>query len=78
MAPIDGTILNIKHPQIPDDNMSKAQPSKANGLGGVHLLGSDQDCKDVLGSDLDCKDLLGSDLGFHCPPHADLYQVPPT
>ena len=38
MAPLDGTILtkmNIKHPQMPDNNISKAQPSKACGLGGV-------------------------------------------
>ena len=37
MAPLDGTILtkmNIKHPQMPDNNISKAQPSKAKGLGG--------------------------------------------
>ena len=40
MAPLDGTILtkmNIKHPQMPDNNISKAQPSKAKGLGGLQL-----------------------------------------
>ena len=40
MAPLDGTILtkmNIKHPQMPDNNISKAQPSKAKGLGGVRF-----------------------------------------
>ena len=40
MAPIGGTIstkMNIKHPQMNDVNISKAQPSKANGLGGVVL-----------------------------------------
>ena len=42
MAPLDGTILtkmNIKHPQMPDNNISKAQPSKAKGLGGVRFQG---------------------------------------
>ena len=40
MAPIDGTIstkMNIKHPQMNDVNISKAQPSKAKGLGGVRF-----------------------------------------
>ena len=43
MAPLDGTILtkmNIKHPQMPDNNISKAQPSKAKGLGGVLTIRS--------------------------------------
>ena len=38
MAPIDGTIgmkININLPQTSDVNISKGQPSKANGLGGV-------------------------------------------
>ena len=38
MAPIDGAIgmkININHPQTTDVNISKAQPSKASGLGGV-------------------------------------------
>ena len=40
MAPIGGTIstkMNIKHPQMNDVNISKAQPSKAKGLGGVRF-----------------------------------------
>ena len=40
MTPIDGPILmKIKknHPQITDVNISKAQPPKAKGLGGVRL-----------------------------------------
>ena len=38
MAPIDGAIgmkININIPQTTDVNISKAQPSKASGLGGV-------------------------------------------
>ena len=38
MSPIDGPIglkMNINHPQTYSDNISKVQPSKANGLGGV-------------------------------------------
>ena len=41
MAPIDGANsikINIKHPQMSEVNISKAQPSKANGLGGVRGL----------------------------------------
>ena len=40
MAPIDGIIstkMNIKHPQMNDVNISKAQPSKAKDLGGVQF-----------------------------------------
>ena len=43
MAPIDGAIgmkININHPQTTDVNISKAQPSKASGLGGVVFLRS--------------------------------------
>ena len=43
MAPIDGAIgmkININHPQTTDVNISKAQPSKASGLGGVRGLRS--------------------------------------
>ena len=43
MAPIDGAIgmkININHPQTTDVNISKAQPSKASGLGGVRFLRS--------------------------------------
>ena len=43
MAPIDGAIgmkININHPQTTDVNISKAQPSKASGLGGVRCLRS--------------------------------------
>ena len=38
MAPIDGAIrmkIDINLPQTTDVNISKAQPSKASGLGGV-------------------------------------------
>ena len=38
MAPIDGAIgmkININTAQTTDVNISKAQPSKASGLGGV-------------------------------------------
>ena len=38
MAPIDGAIgmkINLDLPQTTDVNISKAQPSKASGLGGV-------------------------------------------
>ena len=31
------TKMNIKHPQMNDVNISKAQPSKAKGLGGVRF-----------------------------------------
>ena len=40
MSPIDGAIglkMNINRPQTYSENMSEAQPSKANGLGGVRL-----------------------------------------
>ena len=40
MTTIDGPILmkmNINHPQTADVNISKAQPPKAKGLGGVPL-----------------------------------------
>ena len=43
MAPIDGTIgmkIDINLPQTTDVNISKAQPSKASGLGGVVFLRS--------------------------------------
>ena len=43
MAPIDGAIgmkININLPQTTDVNISKAQPSKASGLGGVVFLRS--------------------------------------
>ena len=43
MAPIDGAIgmkININFPQTTDVNISKAQPSKASGLGGVVFLRS--------------------------------------
>ena len=38
MATIDGPIfmkMDINHLQMPDNNISKNQPSKAKGLGGV-------------------------------------------
>ena len=38
MAPIDGAIgmkINLDLPQTTDDHISKAQPSKVSGLGGV-------------------------------------------
>ena len=38
MSPIDGAIsmkININHPQTISNNISKDQPSKASGLGGV-------------------------------------------
>ena len=38
MSPIDGAIglkMYINRPQTYSENMSEAQPSKANGLGGV-------------------------------------------
>ena len=41
MAPIDGAIgmkIDINLPQTTDVNISKAQPSKASGLGGVVFL----------------------------------------
>ena len=41
MAHIDGAIdieININLPQTTDVNISKAQPSKASGLGGVVFL----------------------------------------
>ena len=41
MAPIDGAIsmkINLDLPQTTDVNISKAQPSKASGLGGVRCL----------------------------------------
>ena len=40
MTPIDGPIvmkMNINHPQTTDVNISKAQPPKVKGLGGVIL-----------------------------------------
>ena len=40
MTTINGPILmkmNINHPQTTDVNISKAQPPKAKGLGGVRL-----------------------------------------
>ena len=43
MAPIDGTNgmkINLDLPQTTDVNISKAQPSKASGLGGVVYLES--------------------------------------
>ena len=43
MAPIDGAIgmkIDINLPQTTDVNISKAQPSKASGLGGVRCLRS--------------------------------------
>ena len=43
MAPIDGAIgmkIDINLPQTTDVNISKAQPSKASGLGGVVFLRS--------------------------------------
>ena len=43
MAPIDGAIamqIDINLPQTTDVNISKAQPSKASGLGGVRGLRS--------------------------------------
>ena len=43
MAPIDGAIgmkINLDLPQTTDVNISKAQPSKASGLGGVRGLRS--------------------------------------
>ena len=43
MAPVDGAIgvkININHPQTTDVNISKAQPSKASGIGGVSGLRS--------------------------------------
>ena len=43
MAPIDGAIgmkININLPQTTDVNISKAQPCKASGLGGVRFLRS--------------------------------------
>ena len=43
MAPIDGAIgmkINLDLPQTTDVNISKAQPSKASGLGGVCSLRS--------------------------------------
>ena len=43
MAPIDGTNgmkINLNLPQTTDVNISKAQPSKASGLGGVVFLRS--------------------------------------
>ena len=43
MAPIDGAIgmkININTAQTTDVNISKAQPSKASGLGGVVFLRS--------------------------------------
>ena len=43
MAPIDGAIgmkINLDLPQTTDVNISKAQPSKASGLGGVVFLRS--------------------------------------
>ena len=43
MAPIDGAIgmkIDINLPQTTDVNISKAQPSKASGLGGVLCLRS--------------------------------------
>ena len=43
MAPIDGAIgmkINMNLPQTTDVNISKAQPSKASGLGGVVFLRS--------------------------------------
>ena len=46
MAPIDGAIgmkININHPQTTDVNISKAQPSKASGPGGVVFLKSKSD-----------------------------------
>ena len=41
MSPIDGPIVLVSEINLPhtyDDNISKAQPSKANGLGGVALI----------------------------------------
>ena len=41
MAPIDGAIgmkININTAQTTDVNISKAQPSKASGLGGVRCV----------------------------------------
>ena len=43
MAPIDGAIamkINLDLPQTTDVNISKAQPSKVSGLGGVRCLRS--------------------------------------
>ena len=43
MAPIDGAIgmkIDINLPQTTDVNISKVQPSKASGLGGVRCLRS--------------------------------------
>ena len=43
MATIDGPIfmkININHLQRPDNNISKAQPRKAKGLGGVFTIRS--------------------------------------
>ena len=43
MAPLDGAIgmkINLDLPQTTDVNISKAQPSKASGLGGVRCLRS--------------------------------------
>ena len=40
MSPIDGAIsmkIDINHPQTISNNISKDQPSKASGLGGVRL-----------------------------------------
>ena len=43
MAPIDGGIgmkINMSNPQTTDVNISKSQPSRASGLGGVWFLRS--------------------------------------
>ena len=43
MAPLDGAIgmkINLDLPQTTDANISKAQPSKVSGLGGVRCLRS--------------------------------------
>ena len=43
MAPLDGAIgmkINLDLPQTTDDHISKAQPSKVSGLGGVRCLRS--------------------------------------
>ena len=43
MAPVDGTIvmkIQLNLPQTTDVNISKGQPSRANGLGGVVTLRS--------------------------------------
>ena len=45
MAPIDGAIgmkIDINIPQTTDVNISKAQTSKASGLGGVRSLRSER------------------------------------